>query len=126
MNLELLEEIHLLKSQDISDVEIAGLLGISKATMLLCLRMEKIISNKYEEELREVIGLRADNLSLSEKIDNLNDDLFEKEKLIVDLRSSDQIQENEDLKEDLISLREDYNSLNYKYENIPDFIKRLF
>ncbi len=126
MNLELLEEIHLLKAQDISDVEVAGLLGISKASMLLCLRMEKIISNKYEEELREVIGLKADNLSLSEKIDNLNDDLFKKEKLIDDLRSGDQIQEHEDLREDLVSLREDYNSLKYRYENIPDFIKRLF
>ncbi len=126
MNLELLEEIHLLQEQEMSDSEIASSLGMQKNILMICLRMEKIISNKFEEELKEVTGLRADNLSLSEKIDNLNDDLFKKDKLINDLRSGDQIQEHEDLREDLVSLREDYNSLKYRYENIPDFIKRLF
>lgn len=125
MNLELLEEIHELQKRDISDTEIANSLGMSKANMLLALRMEKIISNKYKQELEEKNNLNDINISL--KIE-----LSKKDKEIKYLKFSganDYIEEIDNLKYEL-EKRDDYSRQYHKlksmYDDIPNFIKRLF
>lgn len=132
MNLELLEEIHDLQKQDISDTEIANSLGMSKANMLFCLRMEKIISNKYENDMQVKYRLQAVNDSYLKQIESLKKDLSKKDKKINDLKSSgadDYLEEIERLKYDLEDYRDisiKYYQLKARYEDIPNFIKRLF
>jgi len=130
MNLELLEEIHELQKQGISDTEIANSLGMSKANMLFSLRMEKIISNKYEQELEEKHRLSAFNSSYLKQIEILKKELSKKDDDIKKLKTSsgvdDYIEEIDRLKDDFDDFHRKYRYLKNRYESIPDFIKRWF
>jgi len=132
MNLELLEEIHKLQEKKISDTDIASLMGMTKSSMMICLRMEKIISNKYEQELEEKNRLKAVNTSYLEQIDNLKNHLFKEEekfKLLNSKTDKDYLDEISSLKEELDYEKEysrEFVRLRNKYENIPNLIKRWF
>lgn len=135
MNLELLEEIHQLQEQEISDTEIASSLGMTKSSMMICLRIEKIVFDKYKKDIEEKYRLKAVNTSFSEQIKDLKADLLEKDKKINSLKSPDldkYLEEIKSLREELKEERElskEYYNLLYeldKYENIPNFIKKIF
>lgn len=118
MNLELLEEIHNLEKDGLSYSDISSSLGMTKSNLLICLRMEYIISKKFE------------NLINENKI--LKDTLQEKDKVIKSLKS---VQVDE-LKKEIDFLNEEIESkrrlalvnekLATKYENLPNIVKRWF
>ena len=132
MNLQLLEEIHELQKQDISATDIANSLGMTKSNMMICLRMEKIISDKYEQELEEKNRLKAVNTSYLEQIDKLKNRLFKEEekfKLLNSVTDKDLFDEISSLKKELDYEREyscEFERFQNKYEKIPNFIKRWF
>ncbi len=122
MNLELLEEIHILKENGKSDSDIASSLGLQKNILLMCLRMEKIISNKYKNIINENLLLNNDLELLKQKCINL-------QKEVNDLKSLDEIKLLEEISNYENSVKEhrvEYNKLQEKYGKIPNFIKNWF
>ena len=51
MNIELLDEIKRLKEEKLNDTEIANSLGMTKANMLLILRMDSVLSKKHKKDI---------------------------------------------------------------------------
>jgi len=127
MNIELLEEIEELKSRDISDTDIANMIGISKANMLLMLRIKRVVENITKERAEQ---LERENETLKEqlatikaklpKIDNI-DQIIEQNKSIPDLE-----EEILDLRDQIKEQQYQIESLDTKLSSIPDFIKRFF
>jgi chaperonin cofactor prefoldin len=137
MNIELLKEIHKLKDEKVSDTDIASLIGISKANILLMLRIEKVvkedlkISNEsFEKKIKSFeINIQKfvkENEELKKKISTL-------EVLKKEFKNKDFISENEELKNKISTLEDtneylksDIEYLNYHFESIPKFIKSIF
>jgi len=135
MNLELLEEIHQLQEKEVSDADIASSIGMSKSSMMICLRMEKIFSDKYEETVAENKRLISFKNSYLKQIEKLKNDLHKKDEKINLLQSTkkeDYLDEmdflRDELKEKEELSRDYYNLLNEldKYNNISNFIKKIF
>ena len=129
MNLELLEEIHSLLDDGNSITDVAMSLGMQKNMLLVCLRMEKIISNKYEDVINENSSLIYD-LKL---LENEKGALIEEIESLNSLNEVELIETNSKLESDILSLKESIKllqneniELEKKYETIPDFIKRWF
>ncbi len=122
MNLELLEEIHELQKQDISVTDIANSLGMTKSNMMICLRMEKIISDKYENVIDE------NNVLVNDL------ELFKKEYIVLQkkvetcksLNEMQLFQEVSDLENSVKQWRIKYDKLQKKYDSIPGFLTRWF
>lgn len=129
MNLELLEEIHILKNDGISDADIASSLGMQKNILLVCLRMEKLISDKYENIINENSSLIHNLQLLKDKnktLQNENKALTEDIKTYKSLNEVKQLQNISDLKNSLKNLKIEYYELFKKYESIPEFVKKFF
>jgi len=129
MNLELLEEIHSLLDDDNSIADVAMNLGMQKNILLVCLRMEKLISDKYENVINENSSLIYD-LKL---LENEKSALIEEIESLNSLNEVELIETNSNLESDILSLKESIKllqneniELEKKYETIPDFIKRWF
>lgn len=54
MNIELLDEIKRLKEEKLNDTEIANSLGMTKANMLLILRMDSVLSKKHKKDILDL------------------------------------------------------------------------
>ena len=122
MNLELLEEIHILKENGKSDSDIASSLGLQKNILLMCLRMEKIISNKYKNIINE-------NLLLNNDLELLKQKCIILEEEVNDFKSLNEIELLEEISNYENSFKEytvEYNKLQKKYGKIPNFIKNWF
>ena len=120
MNLELLEEIHILQKKGISQSEIASSLGMQKNIFLVCLRMEKIISDKYENVINEN-NVLIDDFELFKK------EYITLEKELETCKSLNEVQlfqEVSDLENSAKQLNIEYNELLNKYDSIPSFIRR--
>jgi len=102
MNLELLEEIHSLLDDGNSISDIAMSLGMQKNMLLVCLRMEKIISNKYEDVINENSSLLYD-LKL---LENEKSALIEEIKSLNSLNEVKLIETNSNLESDILGLKE--------------------
>ena len=129
MNLELLEEIHILKDDGMSDADISASLGMQKNILLVCLRMEKLLSDKYENVISENSSLVYDLKLLKEKnvtLQNKNKALTEEIKTYKSLNEVELLQEILDLEDSAKSWRIEYYELLKKYESIPEFVKRFF
>ena len=129
MNLELLEEIHSLLDDDNSIADVAMNLGMQKNILLVCLRMEKLISDKYENVINENSSLIYD-LKL---LENEKDALIEEIESLNSLNEVELIETNSNLESDILGLKESIKllqneniELEKKYKTIPDFIKRWF
>jgi len=122
MNLELLEEIHSLLDDGNSISDIAMSLGMQKNMLLVCLRMEKLISNKYEDVINENSSLIYD-LKL---LENEKGALIEEIESLNSLNEVKLIETNSNLESDILSLKESIKllqneniELEKKYETIP-------
>jgi len=136
MNYELIEEIKFLKSEDKTEQEIANFFGMSKQTIFLILRIEKVLSDHFNSNF---VFLENENKELKEKILDLENELQEKNKLIdfdcISLIDSKK-EEIENLKDDLMSciyFEDKYKDIQNKYlelisdfNRIPNFIKNFF
>jgi len=129
MNLELLEEIHSLLDDGNSIADVAMSLGMQKNILLVCLRMEKLISDKYENVINENSSLIYD-LKL---LENEKDALIEEIESLNSLNEVELIETNSNLESDILGLKESIKllqneniELEKKYETIPYFIKRWF
>jgi len=129
MNLELLEEIHSLLDDGNSITDVAMSLGMQKNMLLVCLRMEKIISNKYEDVINENSSLLYD-LKL---LENKKNALIREIESLNSLNEIELIEVNSNLESDILGLKESIKllqneniELEKKYKTIPDFIKRWF
>ncbi len=127
MNIQLLEEIEELRSQEIPDSDIASMLGITKANLLLMLRVKKVVedsvSKKTDDLLKENETLHNELTALKAKlpkIDNI-DVIIEQNRKIPLLK--DEITNLEDHIDDL---NFKYSVLEDKYRRVPNFIKRIF
>ncbi len=129
MNLELLEEIHNLQEEGMTESEIASSLGMQKNTLIICLRMEKLLSDKYENVISENSSLVYDIKLLKEKIETLqnkNKALTEEIKTYKSLNEVELLEEISNYENSVKEYRVEYNKLQEKYEKIPNFIKRWF
>ena len=129
MNLELLEEIHILKDDGMSDADISASLGMQKNILLVCLRMEKLLSDKYENIISENSSLVYDIKLLKEKnetLQNKNKALTKEIETYKSLNEVELLQEISDLEDSAKSWRTEYYELLKKYESIPEFVKRFF
>lgn len=125
MNLELLEEIHTLRDDGVSDVDIASSLAITKQNLLLMMRIEKIVTDKYEDRIKSIDDLIEQNSILSNK----NEELLS---IISKLKSTDQYDLSskvDDLLEEVKELkayRSRYYNLKENMDQIPNFLKLFF
>ena len=132
MNLELLEEIHTLQDEGKSDSDIASFLGMQKNTLIICLRMEKIISNKYEKIVESNVKLNSEKESYLHEIKSLKNDLSRKNdetNLLKSTTNHDYIKEIDFLKNELETERDyilELETYRERFENIPYFIKKWF
>jgi len=75
MNLELINEIVELKSKNLSYTEIAEVIGISRTTIVLALRLYSILDNHYSSKLS---SLQENNNQLITQIDTLKKQCIQK------------------------------------------------
>jgi len=122
MNLELLAEIHQMKDDGMSESDIASSLGMTKANLLLCLRMETILSKKYESLIEENRELKEKNLHLQED----NKKLKERVKFPEDDNLQSRIKELEFDLEEAYRENDRLIELANRYENIPTFLRKAF
>lgn len=127
MNIQLLEEIEELRSQEIPISDIASMIGISKANLLLMLRIKKVVedavSKKYENLLQDNKVLKEQLEAIKEKLPKINniDKIIEQNEEIPLLK-----EKIEDLRYRLEDLKERNDNLSAKLFRIPFFIKRIF
>jgi DNA-binding transcriptional MerR regulator len=129
MNLELLEEIHILKDKGMTEAEIAAALGMQKNILMISLRMEKIISNKFENMIVDSSSLVSDMKKLEnkmKKLENKNKELISEIETYKSLDAVELLSDISDLKKSVNHWRTMYNNLMMKYDLIPDFIRRFF
>jgi hypothetical protein len=122
MNLELLEEIHILEKSGMSETEIALSLGMQKNILMISLRMEKIISNKFENMIIDNSSLVSD----MKKLENKNKELISEIETYKSLDVAELLSDISDLKKSVDHWRTMYNNLMMKYDLIPNFIRRFF
>lgn len=127
MNIQLLEEIEELRSQEIPISDIASMMGISKANLLLILRIKKVVeddfSKKYENLLQDNKVLKEQLEAIKEKLPKINniDKIIEQNEEIPLLK-----EKIEDLRYRLEDLRERNDNLSAKLFRIPFFVKKIF
>ena len=131
MNLELLKEIKELRAKKMSDTDVSSFLGISKANMLLMIRIESVVSDFY---LDEIDILKSTNLKLEKINSSQNLDLEERNHFIEKMKLEDinKLKNDLDIKSKdlklLISkfdnLETKYSLLDYKYNSIPRFVRK--
>ena len=136
MNLALLEEIHGLLDNGNSISDVAMSLGFQKNILLVCLRMEKLFLDKYEDIICE-------NNCLMDEVKYLSSKKGELKREIESLKSLNEtklLQENYKLQDENCELQDEIIGLeNFvkilqnknielekKYKTIPYFIKRWF
>jgi len=136
MNYELIEEIQLLKSENKTDQEIANFLGMSKQTILLILRIKKVVSDRFNFDLKK---LEEENINLKSLISDLENELQQKNNLI-DFDCISMIEEKEEqiesLKDELrscIYFEDRYKETQSRYlelssdlNRIPKYIRKFF
>ena len=127
MNAQLLEEIEELKKLEISDGDIASMLGISKANLLLMLRIKKVVEEHQKEQIEK---LTKENSTLKQELQEIKKNLPKIENIEQIIKQNAQLpilqEKIEDLKERLeyIKQRNDYLEANFAL--VPTFIKRVF
>ncbi len=134
MNIQLLEEIEELRSQEMSDSDIASMLGITKANMLLMLRIKKVVESSLGSKLD---NLQKENTTLKEQLNHLKEQLNHLKEQFPKIYNLDEIIEQneeiphlkekiEDLRYRLEDLKEKNDNLSAKLFRIPFFIKKIF
>jgi len=129
MNLELLEEIHILEKNGMNEAEIASSLGMQKNVLMISLRMEKIISNKFENMIIDNSSLVSDMKKFEDKIkklENKNKELISEIETYKSLDAVELLSDISDLRKSVDHWRTMYNNLMMRYELIPNFIRRFF
>ena len=126
MNIELLKEINKLVDKGVSHSDISSTLAIPKTSILLMLRIESIVSEKFISEKKI---LENENRVLQEKFDNL-DKLFSFTKALkleaLQKTNSSLQEENDELCFQNDEYREELVSSLSKLGSIPDFIVGFF
>jgi predicted nuclease with TOPRIM domain len=140
MNLALLDEIAQLREAKFSDTEISNIIGISKQNMLLILRIQRVVSEKYFSELTSLendlissnevlLDLKKDNDELKVKLsqyDILNIEDLQKENEKLKFYIEELQKENEKLSLEFDSLEKEYLFLKDEYFRIPLFLKKIY
>jgi len=140
MNLELLEEIHSLLDDGNSISDVAMSLGMQKNILLVCLRMEKLISDEYENVIKNVIDEKSSLIDDLKFLENEKNILIEEVESLKLLNETKLLQENYKLQDENCELQDEIVGLeNFvkilqnknielekKYKTIPYFIKRWF
>jgi len=104
MNLELLEEIHSLLDDGNSISDVAMNLGMQKNILLVCLRMEKLISDEYENAIKNVIDEKKSLIHDLKFIEDEKNILIEEIKSLKSLNETKLLQENYKLQDEIIGL----------------------
>lgn len=142
MNLDLIEEINTLKSNNISYTEIAEITGLARTSIVLSLRLSKIFNSAYEEQ---ILSLNEDITFLKSSIIKYREKLLEKEVNIKKLNTFTDIDVNlnmlikkskfKSLEDELANRKKEIDSLrhelyiqdNYLYSlSFTDKMKILF
>lgn len=129
MNLALLKEARAMLKADMSYTDVSNSLAISKANLLLMLRIEDIVRADYDDVNLYIQSLESDLQSLNKKNKNLQKNVDSVEfGNFLDLQNDYEI-----LKKDFKALERKNNNLEdkfYKLENefylIPNFVRNLF
>ena len=127
MNIQLLEEIEELKKQQISDSDIASVLGLSKANLLLMLRIKRVVEDYLKEQIDKLI---KENSTLKQELQEIKKNLPKIENIEQIIEQNEQIPI---LKEEIVDLRyrleytkERNDYLEVKFAYVPTFIKKIF
>ena len=127
MNAQLLEEIEELKKREISDGDIASMLGISKANLLLMIRIKRVVEEHQKEQIEK---LTKENSTLKLELQEIKKNLPKIENIEQIIEQNGQIpilQERiEDLKERLEYIKQRNDYLEAKFAYVPTFIKKIF
>jgi len=127
MNIQLLEEIEELKKREISDGDIASMLGISKANLLLMIRIKRVVEEHQKEQIEK---LTKENSTLKLELQEIKKNLPKIENIEQIIEQNGQIpilQERiEDLKERLEYIKQRNDYLEAKFAYVPTFIKKIF
>jgi len=127
MNAQLLEEIEELKKREISDSDIASMLGLSKANLLLMLRIKRVVEEYQKEQIEK---LTNENGTLKQQLHKIKKNLPKIENIEQIIEQNGQIpilqEKIEDLKERLEYIKKRNDYLEAKFASVPIFIKRVF
>jgi len=127
MNIQLLEEIEKLKKREISDGDIASMLGLSKANLLLMLRIKRVVEEHQKEQIEK---LTKENSTLKHELQEIKKNLPKIENIEQIIEQNGQIpilkEEIEDLRYRLEDTKERNDYLEAKFAYVPTFIKKIF
>ena len=127
MNIQLLEEIEDLKRQEIPISDIATLIGISRANILLMLRIKTVVESSVGSKLE---NLQKENQTLKDQLEHLKEKLPKIDNIDVIIQQNEEIpllkEKIEDLRYTLEDLQFKNSLLESKFNNVPNFIKRIF
>jgi hypothetical protein len=115
MNLELLKEIEELRLYKKSYTEIADITGLTKASIVLSLRLKSIYEIFYQDKL---LSLNNEIIQLNSSIDTLKESLIKKEREIEQLNSLVNI----DSKNNMIISFNEYKKLQ---ENLTKYANQI-
>jgi len=105
MNIQFLEEIQDLKTQNISYQDMSNQLGISKANIVLMERIQNVVSKNYKNSISE---LENQNKELSEELNLIKKKFSEISELD---KIKNLLDENENIKSELEYLEKTVNNL---------------
>ena len=127
MNAQLLEEIEELKKREISDGDIASMLGISKANLLLMLRIKKVVEEYQKEQIEK---FTKENSTLKQELQDIKKNLQRIKNIELIIKQNEEIPKLkntiEELRLNIEDLEERNLSFERKFSNIPTFIKKIF
>ena len=127
MNAQLLEEIEELKKREISDSDIASMLGLSKANLLLMIRIKRVVEEHQKEQIEK---LTEENSTLKQELQKIKDNLPKIENIEEIIEQNGQIpilkEKIEDLRYRLEDTKERNDYLEAKFAYVPTFIKKIF
>lgn len=136
MNLELLEEIHILKDEGLSESDISSKIGISKQSLLLMLRIEFVMLKKQEKLIEENKILNDEILKYQSDINSFIYDLQQKKDEIEKLKNTDFLELQSEFENEISYLMQEldherkscikFQRYANKYNNLPSLIKKLF
>lgn len=132
MNLELLKEIEELKSDRKSYTEISDVTGLTKATIVLSLRLKAIFESYYADKLSSLISQIELLTSSTNKLkENLTDKKVEIKRLssLIDIDFEKNVLIDKDkyktLQDDLVNYKKEVNSLSRQIRNEKNYIYNL-
>ena len=127
MNAQLFEEIEELKKRETSDSDIASMLGLSKANLLLMLRIKRVVEEHQKEQIEK---LTKENSTLKQELQEIKKNLPKIENIDQIIEQNGQIpilqKKIEDLEETLEYIKQRNDYLEAKFASVPIFIKRVF